>query len=318
MGVNLCFRLYTAVYQTECRDCPVQIVAVPVGFSQRQFFPKCCFIDLNHGNAVCFQIQYFFPNGKSDLISTFFQRDVFSWERPVQNRNWTSQHTLHWLLCQALCIDRPVYRHWLCTLYIAPDDRRLYAASTVGLHPCILGKYIAVQTFTEIFYHVIPFKFAVNQNVQTNFFLQSNAICNLLFVECLVLFLRDFPFPECGTVCTNSGSLWERTNGGCRQQWQTKCFFLNLFPFCECWQTNKVCIFQSSNLFLNGFVCTASRGCEQSRILLVSSGFLRMVCGKNLFQFFQFSQLFRSICKVRQHFFRELVFIGCGIRNVQQ
>ena len=43
-----------------------------------------------------------------------------------------------------------------------------------------------------------------------------------------------------------------------------------------------------------------------------------MVCGENLFQFVQFDQLFRSICKVRQHFFRELVFIGYGIWNVQQ
>ena len=110
---------------------------------------------------------------------------------------------------------------------------------------------------------------------------------------------RFHPFRNAARFDTNIGCLRERTNGGCRQQWQTKCFLLNLFPFCECWQTNKVCIFQSSNLFLNGFVCTASWCCEQSRILLISSSFLRMVCGENLFQFFQFSQLFRSICKVR-------------------
>ena len=49
MGVNLCFRLYTAVHQTECRNCPVQIVAVPVRFPQWQFFPAAVLIPVDSG-----------------------------------------------------------------------------------------------------------------------------------------------------------------------------------------------------------------------------------------------------------------------------
>ena len=76
MGMHLCFRFYTAVHQSECRNCPVQVFCFPVRFPQRQLLPQSSFVYLNNADTVFLQIQYFFPNGKSDLIRTILQGNV--------------------------------------------------------------------------------------------------------------------------------------------------------------------------------------------------------------------------------------------------
>ena len=52
MGVNLCFRSDTAVCQSECRNCKIQILCIPVRAAKRQFFPSCSFIKLNHADQI--------------------------------------------------------------------------------------------------------------------------------------------------------------------------------------------------------------------------------------------------------------------------
>ena len=51
MGVNLRFRFYLCVAETECLDRKVQIVAMPVGAAERQLFPERGFVNLNNTDA---------------------------------------------------------------------------------------------------------------------------------------------------------------------------------------------------------------------------------------------------------------------------
>ena len=83
MRMNLGFRLDAAMYQTEGRDCPVKIFALPIRTSQRKLFTQSGFIDLNDANTVFLKIQNFFSDCQSKLQSWFFDADVFARKRPV-------------------------------------------------------------------------------------------------------------------------------------------------------------------------------------------------------------------------------------------
>ena len=69
MRMNLGFRLDAAMYQTEGRDGPVKIFALPIGTSQRKLFTQSGFIDLNDANTVFLKIQNFFSDCQSKLQS---------------------------------------------------------------------------------------------------------------------------------------------------------------------------------------------------------------------------------------------------------
>ena len=71
MGVDLCLCFHTAVYQTECRNCPVKIFFVPVTPAQRKLLTERRLVNLDHTDTVCLKIEHLIPNGKCDLIGAF-------------------------------------------------------------------------------------------------------------------------------------------------------------------------------------------------------------------------------------------------------
>ena len=75
MGVNLRFRFYLCVAETECLDRKLQIVAMPVGAAERQLFPERGFVNLNNTDACSFQFQNLFPDCKADLCLLYTSRN---------------------------------------------------------------------------------------------------------------------------------------------------------------------------------------------------------------------------------------------------
>ena len=71
---------------------------------------------------------------------------------------------------------------------------------------------------TEILDHVISFELAVNDYVETDLFLQLDALADLVLVERDVLFLGDGSVLEVLSVLSDVLSLRERTDGCCREE----------------------------------------------------------------------------------------------------
>ena len=60
MGMNLRFRFYLCMTETERLDRKIQVIAVPVGVAKRQLFPECGFVNLNNADARSFEIDLLF------------------------------------------------------------------------------------------------------------------------------------------------------------------------------------------------------------------------------------------------------------------
>ena len=138
--MDLRFRLYAAVHKAECRDRPAQVIAFPIALAQGEFFAQGGLVDLNDLQPVRFEVKHFFTDRQRDLQRAFAERNVLAGEGPVQDGDGAGQHALHRLFGQALRIDRPFDRHRLIARNIAPDDGRLYATRTVGLHPRLFSE----------------------------------------------------------------------------------------------------------------------------------------------------------------------------------
>jgi len=75
------------------------------------------------------------------------------------------------------------------------------------LDPSVLRKDEAVQLFTEVLNHIITLGFAVDQEVQTNMFLEANHTFDLLLEEIVILQLSNFALGELRASGTNLLSL---------------------------------------------------------------------------------------------------------------
>ena len=75
------------------------------------------------------------------------------------------------------------------------------------MDPSVLRKDEAVQLFTEVLNHIITLGFAVDQEVQTNMFLEANHTFDLLLEEIVILQLSNFALGELRASGTNLLSL---------------------------------------------------------------------------------------------------------------
>ena len=315
MRMDLGFCLGTTMDQTEGTDCPIQIFRIPVRTTQWQFFAKRRLIYLDHRYSVFFQIKHFIADCQRNLISTFFQRNILSRERPIEYRNRTCKHALHRLIRKALCIYRPGYRHRFFPRNIAPNDWRFYTSCSIGLHPCFLCKQISFEIFSKIFHHIISLIFAVNQHIQPNFFLQSDAFCNLFAVKCDIFFFGNFFFAICCSRCFHIRCLRERSNRSCWKQWKRKSFFLYLFAFFKRRQSGKIFLFYFRNTLLNRRITAVSCLCKQSCVFLQRIAFFSLC---QCFQFFQFLKFFERKRKMFQYLFRQFPLILQRIRHMKE
>lgn len=89
--------LNTGSGESERVDSPGQVV-LPVNLSQRQTFSDSGFVDLDGVDTSVLQVDDFVSKSQGQLLGLDFSRDIGSGERPVQDGDGTSQHTLHGLL----------------------------------------------------------------------------------------------------------------------------------------------------------------------------------------------------------------------------
>ena len=76
--MDLCFSLYTTVNKAEGRNRPIKIFAVPITFSQWQFFTQSRFVHLNNIDAICLKIEHLITYSKCNLIGTFLNRNILA------------------------------------------------------------------------------------------------------------------------------------------------------------------------------------------------------------------------------------------------
>ena len=292
--VDLRFGLDLGVNQTECRNGPVEVFLVPVALAERQLFAKSGFVNLDDSDAVLFEVQNFVTDGKADFLSLRLERNIFTREGPVENRNRTRKHALHRLLGATLCENGPFNRNRSAAAHVTPNDRRLHATGTVALHPGVLREHEAVNLGTEIFHHVITFKFTVDNHVEANFFLQLDAFGNLLLVECDVLFLGNFTLAECGAVGANFGSLREGTDCRCRECRQLEFCLLHFATFEAARLALEISSGECCEFCLNLCVCLNASGCKQSLVLC------KCIC-VSASEFCNFHELFFGECEVLEN-----------------
>ncbi|KAH3676284.1 hypothetical protein WICPIJ_009159 [Wickerhamomyces pijperi] len=160
-------------------------------------------------------------------------RNIDSWERPSQDGDWTRQHTLHWLGSDGLGIDGFLDGHWGWSRNITDNDWWSDVSGTVGLDPTVGGEGETLQLFTKVLNHIVSLWFTVNQNVQVDFFLESDNLFDFGLNELLVGFWGELTLGKLVSVDSDVLGLWEGTNGGGWEQWQLVNLFLFLDSFDE-------------------------------------------------------------------------------------
>src|SRR5690606_15141754 len=101
--------------------------------------------------------------GQSYLVARNFTWLVITHKGPLQNGDWSGEHTLYRLMGKRLRIFSPVHRHRMWTGHVSKYNWRLYATAAVTLDPTVLGEGEAGQLLSEVFHHVVPFKLPMDQ-----------------------------------------------------------------------------------------------------------------------------------------------------------
>ena len=142
MCMNLCFRFYSTVNKSECRNCKIKIFAIPVRLSKWKFFTKCSLINLNNINTICFKVKNFISNCKCNLKYTFLNCYIFSREWPVKDCNRACKHTFNFLSCTLLSELTPLYCNAFLSWNITPNNRWFNTSCSIWLNPSFFSEYI--------------------------------------------------------------------------------------------------------------------------------------------------------------------------------
>lgn len=87
-------------------------------------FADCGLINLNSADAGLFEIHNFITKGESKLFRLQLTRNIGTRERPIEDGDRPSKHTLHRLRGKALCITAPLDSHRPGAGNIRNNDRR--------------------------------------------------------------------------------------------------------------------------------------------------------------------------------------------------
>ena len=203
------------------------------GLIQRKQLAQCWLIDLNNSNSGVLEIGDLVAQSQTDLISNLSQRQIIAREGPGDDGDRTSQHALNRVISQRLRVTCPFNSHCVRTDNIPPQDRRTCASRTIRLDPAVLRCSETFKLFSKVLNHIVTLCFAVDQNIQTEVFLKANHRFNLFTHTLRVVFVRELALGPSGTSATNFLRLREGTNGGGRNEGQTKTLTLKLIADCE-------------------------------------------------------------------------------------
>jgi len=123
------------------------------------------------------------------LFGLKLTRNVGTGEGPVEDGDWTGQHSLHWFLRDALSVAAPFDGDRVGTTNIGDDDGRADISRAVTLNPTVLSEDESIEMFTKVLDHVVPLRFTVDEEIKTNLLLEGHDILDLLLDEALVLLL---------------------------------------------------------------------------------------------------------------------------------
>lgn len=104
-------------------DSPLE-VAVPVRATKGETFTNSGLVDLDGGDTGLLEINDLVAEGKGKLLGLELARDIRTRERPVQDSDRPSEHTLHGALGNALGVRTPLDSDGPGTADVGDDDGR--------------------------------------------------------------------------------------------------------------------------------------------------------------------------------------------------
>ena len=114
------------------------------------------------------------------------------------------------------------------TADIRDDDGRADISRAIALNPTVLGEDKSIEVFAEVLNHVVPLRFTVDKEIQTDPLLEGNNALNLLLDKVLVLLLGDLTLAQLGTSGTDLLGLGEGSDGGGGELGQVQFLLLDL------------------------------------------------------------------------------------------
>jgi hypothetical protein len=201
---------------------PVKVSLTFLTGAERKTLTKSWLVRLNDVNTGGLKVNNLITESQSKLLSLDGLVNIVTRERPSETGDWSSQHTLHWLLGDGDGVFGLLNGHWCGTGDVTNDDRRTNASRTVGLDPSVSGEGITVKTLTEVLDHVVTLWLTVDVDIKIKLFLDLDNVLNLLLNELLVLLGSDLTLGELVTLDTDFLGLGEGTDGGSWEKWETQ------------------------------------------------------------------------------------------------
>lgn len=119
--VDLNVILDTRGGESERVNGPLEVV-VPVLLSERETLSDGRLIDLDSLDTSLGEVDDLVSESKSKLLGLNLLGNIGSGERPVEDGDGTGEHTLHWLLGQALSVGGPSDSHGLRSGDVGDDN----------------------------------------------------------------------------------------------------------------------------------------------------------------------------------------------------
>lgn len=209
--------LDTGSRQTERVDSPGK-VTIPVDLAERETLTDSRLIDLNGEDAGLLKVDDLVAESEGELTRLNLPRDIGTWERPVEDGDGSSEHTLDWLLRQRLGVRRPTDGHGCGTRDVRNDDGGTNVTGAIRLNPGVLSELESSEALSEVLNHVVTLGLSMNEQVEADTFLEVNGVLDLLLDELVVLLGRKLTLGELGTGKTDLLGLRERSDGGGRER----------------------------------------------------------------------------------------------------
>ena len=267
--VDLSVVLYTSSRELERIDGPSE-VGVPVCSSKRETLSNSRLIDLNSEDLCLLEVDDFVPKSKGELLALNLSGDIDTGERPVENGNWSSQHTLNGLLGLRLSVGRPLNSHSLGSGDIADDDRWADVSGSIRLNPSVLSEDETFELLSKVLNHIVSLGLSVNEDIESNSLLELDSVVDLGSDELVVLLSGDVTLGEFGTGLSDLLGLGERSDSGSGELGKGELLLLSSDTLAECTLSVVVVLLDGGKTVSDGSV---------GLLLELSSGSDRLLVG---------------------------------------
>ena len=218
MRVDLGTVLNTRGGETERKRSPLDVLITLLTLTEGKTLTDGRLVDLDDLNVGLLKIVDLISKSEGELERLVLGRNIVSGERPSQNGDGTSKHTLHGLVSKRLSVLRLLDSHGSRTRDITDNDGGSNVSGAVRLDPTVGSESETLESLTEVLNHIVSLGLTVNKDIEANLLLELDDLLDLLLNELLVLFSSDLTLGELVSVDTDLLGLGERTNGGGGEQ----------------------------------------------------------------------------------------------------